>query len=258
MSESNRTGTSNAVALAVVALLAACQPKDGSTTGGTSSTAAASSAPSSKAASKASADKSTPSAPSGTAVASNGGDDDIDKIVDAAPAADQSGMLSVDLSKVDDKAPSLGANTPPPAAASGAPPLSWLNAGSFLIPNPGLKPTDSGGFTIMPMPGKGAVLLFRGVKDDAELKKVSTDFLTALKLKEAKFNKSKAVVLGPDKIPAQIGGGHIVFQDGKAGKLAFGVILGQPHIFMVMSAGDGAPASDEKLALEILDHVKKK
>jgi len=186
------------------------------------------------------------------------GDEDASKLVDDSSSGEQNeGALNVDLGKIDDKAPAIGAKEPPPAPKAGEK-LTWLDAGSFEIPNPGLKKVDQGGFTMMPFPDNKSGLVFRGVKDNAELKKVTTDFLTALKLKSAKFGKAKAVLLGPDKIPAVIGGGSVVGHDGKPGKLMFGVIRGTPNIFMAMGANQDAPPDDFKLALAILTHVKKK
>jgi hypothetical protein len=246
-----RTGSLSLVMLSLLLGVAACS------SGGSSSTGSSSAASAASAKSVASADKPKPPADSASATAS-GGDVDIGKLVDASAAGEQTeGALNVDLGKVDDKAPLIGAKDAAPAPKAGGQP-TWLDAGSFSIPNPGLKTKNAGGFTLMPMPDDKAGLVFRGVKDDAELKKVTTDFISSLKLKSAKFGKVQLVRLGPDQIPAAVGGGQVVGQDGKPGKLMFGVIHGTPNIFMAMGAGSDASPEDAKLALAILSHVKKK
>ncbi len=245
------------LALSLAVLGSACGDA-GATTGGPSTSA--SSASSASASAKPATTDTSKTATTASAAAAGTGDasDDSDKIADDSASGSQSDTPDVDLSKPDaaPSGPALGASSPPPAPKEGK--LTWLDAGSFEIPNPGLKVENEGGLTLMAMPDDKAGLIFRGVKDNAELKTVTADVLKMLKLKDAKFGKPRIVTLGPDKIRAALGGGHVVGKDGKPGKLVFGVIIGTPNVFVLAALPDEASKDDHKLAEAILEHVKKK
>ena len=88
---------------------------------------------------------------------------------------------------------------------------------------------------------------------------ISEKIANALKLGDFKWKqKPKQVTLGPDKIPAMLGGGHAIGADGKGGKRAYALIRGTPNILAIVGVDDDAPQADMEMALASVAYVKTK
>jgi len=189
-------------------------------------------------------------------------DVDVDALLDEGDKTDEKdGALNVDLAMKDAdsaNAPSLGGSAPPPAPKDAGAKLDWIKAGSFMIPNAGMKKEEAGELLILELPDKKGGVIFTPFKDAAEAKTKVEKITEAMKLKDFKWKqKMKPVTLGPDKIPAVLGGGHAVGADGKGGKLAYALIKGTPNVLAIVGVDDDAPKSDMDLAFSAIAFIKK-
>jgi len=185
-------------------------------------------------------------------------DVDVDSLLDDKDDKEEAGALKINIEEAKDDAPTIGGSEPPPAEHNGVK-LSWEDAGSFMIPNPGMKKEETKELMILELPDKKGGAIFTTFKDAAEAKKKVEDITTAMKLKEFKWKqKPKPVTLGPDKIPAMLGGGHAIGADGKGGKLAYALIKGTPNILAIIGVDDDAPKADMEQAFSSIAYIKKK
>lgn len=175
---------------------------------------------------------------------------------------DASGVLNVDLSKVDEDAPALGGEeAEPPKPADESKQLEWLDAGKLEVPNPGWKFEKDDGMAFLLSPDeKGAVFFTTFDTQENGLKKVDA-VVAALKLKNAKFNKPSAVKIGPkDDIPALVGGATAESKDGKPGRLFYALIkTGEPlNLLAIGGAPDEGGKEAFDTAINIIANIRRK
>jgi hypothetical protein len=175
-------------------------------------------------------------------------DVDVDDILDSkSTEGEASGALKVDLSGVKDDAPALG-GAEPPAPTKPDLKIEWLPMGSYQMPSMGMEVKQLNPEVVMlhPKGEKEGGILVTTWKDPADAGKKVEEIVKAMDLKEFKWkDKPKPYKLGPDKIPAMIGGGHAVGKDGKAGELGYVLMKGEPNILAIIGVPDGAPKEEK-------------
>jgi len=172
-------------------------------------------------------------------------------------ASGDKNVLSVDLSKADNDAPTLGGGDEPPAPKEGK--LEWLEAGGLMIPNPGWKHSTAADLGILESPDQKGGVVFTGFKSPEDgLKKV--DEITAkLQLKNVKWSKPEEVLVGPDKLPGYAGGGKGEDEKGKPNKLFYALVkTGEADNLLAVGGADDDAEEDWKVVLDVIDSIKKK
>jgi hypothetical protein len=197
-----------------------------------------------------------------TTSSANAGKDEVDvnALLDDQSKDDESGELPVNLpdDSAASKATSIGGDKPPPPPKDSSAKLTWVPAGSYDIPNPGFKQEEKKDFLFLGTSDKKGGAIFTTWKDPNEAKTKFEGIIKAMNLKDFKLKqKPKPVVVGPDKIPAYLGGGHLVEQDGKTGKLAYILLKGQPNILGIAGVDDDAPADEQNLVFATLGYIRK-
>jgi hypothetical protein len=184
---------------------------------------------------------------------------DVDALLADDGKDEGEGMLKVDLSGVDDKAPTLGDAEPPPQAAG--PKIEWLPAGNILIMNPGWEKKKEENLAMLLAPDKKAVVLFTPFTTVQDGGNKVNAIVKLLKLKSAKWKPAKVVKLGPDKIPARMGIGSAVGGDGKPAKLFYAMMMpggGGTNVLAIGGADGDAPPDDLKLGMGSVLYAKRK
>ncbi|MBI4951801.1 MAG: hypothetical protein HY908_07185 [Myxococcales bacterium] len=122
------------------------------------------------------------------------------------------GLMSdteAELGKIDtSKAPALGGGAKAPAAP---PDVKWLTVPNSKIQIPNLKAWDKAekdGWGILSTKDHTAAMFFTTFKDSKDGVAKVNQIAKLAELKDVKWKKSKVVQLGPDKLPARVGGGQ--------------------------------------------------
>lgn len=263
-----------ALGLALVLSLAACGSKtEGS---GSNSAAGSSSAPKGKDSGKTASSGPATEGPSAKVASSAPPPTESAKPADSATAGgdkspvdvkdilksddgEASGVLSVDLSKVEDDAPALGGTKQLEQEK-----LEWVDIGPVsIIQPPGWKHEAKSPFVIFESAGdpeKNAGVIFTGFEKQEEGLKLVDRMTEQFGFKDIKWHPAKAVKLGEDKsMPALISIGSATSAKGKALKLFFILLkTGQPLNLLALGGSPvDAPEDELNTAIGIVALAKK-
>jgi hypothetical protein len=246
-----------------LSLCASCRPHSSTSSSSKPTDSDKSSSKSATARSDGSSKTAVASAPTTKpSAADSGGKGNIDALLsNPEPQKNSSGVLSVDLSGIDDEhAPALGgAGAPPPPPPPAGTKLSWVPMAGLQIPNPGWKKIDGKDVGIFMNPDQKSMILFSGFTTTQEgAQKV--DLITKqMKMTNFQWKKAKPVVLGPNKVPALLGAGHAVASGGKGAKLFYALIkTGLPtNLLAIGAADDDAATQDFADSVNIVANLKK-
>ncbi|MFO0548009.1 MAG: hypothetical protein U0271_06455 [Polyangiaceae bacterium] len=175
-----------------------------------------------------------------------------------------SGVLSVDLSKVEDDAPALGGTKPIEQPAGGTEKMEWVDIGPVsIIQPPGWEHAAKSPFVIFAStekPDPHAAVIFTGFDKPEDGLKLVDRMTAEFKFKDTKWHKAKPVKLGEDKsMPALISIGSAKDEHGKELKLFFILLkTGQPLNLLALGGSPvDAPEDALNTAIGIVALAKK-
>lgn len=157
------------------------------------------------------------------------------------------GTLVVDLSRVVEDAPALGAPLP------GV--VDWLDTAEFRVPNPGwrvFRRTPKGLFLAAP-DGHGDIIvfLFDEQRDVDEL-------LAGSRLSRWRWREPRAFTLGEDGLPALVGAGDARSAASEPVTLLYAIVRGgAEHLLVLCAAKTRRGEEDLKVAAGIIGNVRR-
>lgn len=172
---------------------------------------------------------------------------------------ESSGLIDVQIPDDAKDAPMLGgggaAITPPSRT-----PITWLDAGPLVIPNPGWSKDEDDKAMALMAPDKHAAIVFQPYTTDEDAKGKVDKVVTVLKLRNPTWKKPTMVRIGPDKLPAVFGIGRATNAQGKTAKLFFAAVKsgGRVNLLAIGLANQDTPVEDLDLSLRIVDSIKRK